>query len=372
MKLPEYASFEDKMQYYETNQDLIGGSCFINTEQEFDAMLNYIKSSQQEIEKRRQCVKEKFRNLELYKDDTEEAHQQRFISMGLENDLFFRGVSEARYKIFASAQRKWLEKDFEANGITYINFVEGLLSQIRQNVLLNDYYSALRVPENDLLYMSLLQHYGECSPLVDISYDIKSALFFALNYVDATDIEHKDEINKYCSLYVFNTFNNQYWADLSVILQEGQDSAAKLLETSKHPIETIDTSNVDSADKYTRWMNNSNNGRGLHDWKLALVKLPTAKGGIIPTTRIGEYICWTNLNLLAQKGAFLLYANDKTPLEEYIYYHKYLPNIICYNINKCLKDYILGKIKLTEKNIYPKFKDIVEVEINTLLNSLKK
>ena len=363
MRLPEYTTFAEKNGFFETNPKWVGVSSVINTEAEFDTMLEHITNFQIEIAQKREEIKERFRQSDLFKNDTDAQHQNRFVTLGLENGLFFRGVSQAKYKIFSSAQRYWLENDLKTKGVSFVDFVENLLTHVKRNQILQDYYYALRVHANDLLYMSLLQHYGQCSPLIDISYDVKTALFFAMNYIK--EEEHKSELDDYCSLYVFNTYANQYWANLDVILQNGQENAIKDLEDTSYPMEMIDTSNIDRADLYVSWVNHNNNGRGLHDWKLALVKLPTANGAIIPQTRIGQHICWTNLNLLAQQGGFFLYTIDDIPLEEYILNTKELPNIICYNINKQLKDYVLRNIPLGEADIYPKMKDIIDKEIAT-------
>ena len=368
MELPIYTTFEEKSNFFETDYNKVGVNWIINTPEEADAMLAYIEARQQEIEQRRKAIKERFRSSDFFKNDSEEQHQRRFVDIGLEEGLLFRGVSEAKYKIFSSAQRYWLEQEFNAKGLAYIDFVDGLIKQIRENKLIKDYYTALGVQHNDLLYMSLLQHYGECSPLIDVSYGIKEALFFALSSRKA--ITPVYDIDHYCSLYMFDTFANQYWGYLDSILQNGQENATKMLEDAPYPIDIIDTSNTDSADLYTRWINSRNNGRGLHNWELALVKLPTANGAIIPITRIGQKIRWTNLNLLAQKGGFFLYTKNQIPLEEYICQHKELPKVVCYNVNKDLKDYIMQKIELTEADIYPKMKDIVDDEINTFKRNI--
>jgi len=360
MELPQYTSFEDKAKFFEQNKEKVGTTWVIDTQEDFDFMLNHIASRQEAINNRSNELKEVF--SKFYQDATPEQLQDIFSSKGFDNGLLFRGVSEAKYMIFSSAQRYWLEKEYNSKKLAYVDFVDGLIKQIRANKLLHDYYAALGIPHNDLLYMSLLQHYGECSPLIDVSYGIKEALYFAFS--SRNNDEPINEIDHYCSIYVFDTFANQFWGYLDNVLQNGQENAAKMLEDARYPLSFIDMSNTDSADLYTRWINPYNNGRGLHDWGLALVKLPTAKGAITPTTRIGQKICWTNLNLLAQQGGFFLYTQSQIPLEEYIFYQKELHNIVCYNINKDLKNYVLQKINLTEADIYPKMKDIVNNEID--------
>ena len=316
MELPRYSTFEEKAKFFEQNKEKVGATWVINTQEEFDAMLNHIAARQEAIKKRSDELKESF--SKFCKDATPEQLQYIFSSKGFDEGLHFRGVREAKYMIFSSAQRYWLEKDYNLKKLAYVDFVDGLIKQIRNNKLLYDYYAALGIRHNDLLYMSLLQHYGECSPLIDVSYGINEALYFAFssrkNEVPIEEIDH------YCSIYMFDTFANQFWGYLDSILQDGQENAAKMIEEAQYPMDFIDMSNTDSADLYTRWINPHNNGRGLHDWGLALVKLPIAKGAITPTTRIGQKIRWTNLNLLAQQGGFFLYTQGQIPLEEYIFY----------------------------------------------------
>lgn len=369
MKLPQYSSIDEKMNFFEKDSVVLKGVPYvIKTRDEFEAMMHYVTDLETQINRHREDVKQRFRTSKYFKNDSEEQHTKRFVSLGLENGLLYRGVSQAKYKIFSSAQRSWMEKDCKLKGIAYVNFVDTLIRQIRSNKLLHDYYTALRVPENDLLYMSLLQHYGQCSPLIDVSYDIFVSLFFALH--DNNLVAAENDIDDYCSLYVFNTYANQYWTNLDVILQDGQEKADEMLQDAHYPIESIDTSNTDIADRYASWKNPHNANRGLHDFELAFVKLPTAKGAIAPTTRTGEPICWTNLNLLAQKGGFFLYTKDEMPLEEYIYYEKMLPNIICFNIHKGLKDEIMSTISLSESDLFPKMENIVKHEIETFKATL--
>lgn len=360
MNLPQYQTIEEKNSYFETRPEIVGNTCVIDTEDEFDEMVSFLSHRKQDIDNRRAQIKGKIASSNLFKNKEEE--QKWIILHGLEEGLLFRGVSEAKYKILSSAQRYWLEHDLEEGGMDFVQFVDGLLSQIRTNELLKEYYSSLRVPINDLLYLGLLQHYGECSPLIDVSYDMNVSLFFALNYTKRK--WYKCGIDDYCSLYVIDTFGNQYWGYLDSILNSAQENEAEILANPHIPVELIDTSNIDSADLYTKWTNFHNNGGGLHDFNLALIKLPTAKGAIALRTRIGQNICWTNLNLLAQKGGFIMYNDTKQSLEEYVCEHQELPRIVCYNINKKLKDYILNEINHTEEDIYPQMKDIVTHEIN--------
>ena len=130
MKLEEYSNLSQKEPFFETKN--------INTYKEFDNIYEELK----------------------------------------ENTLLYRGIHEAKYKIYTSAQREWITNEYSKNGMTYTQFIQSIISNIRKNTILSKYYKSLNINENDLLYISLLQHYGAPSPLLDFTYNINIALYF--------------------------------------------------------------------------------------------------------------------------------------------------------------------------------------------------
>ena len=76
--LPSYHSFEEKLEMFKTHS-------IIRTKQELDT-----------------CI-EKFKAL---KDKRKESY-------------LFRGVNDARYKLYTSSQRLWIQRDLRKNNIDY-------------------------------------------------------------------------------------------------------------------------------------------------------------------------------------------------------------------------------------------------------------
>lgn len=113
----------------------------------------------------------------------------------------FRGVNEAKYKLFNSAQRQWQNWDLSKIGITYKDRINCLLNSCH-NSLLPQYYKRLGISVNDWLYLSFLQHYNAPSPFLDFSKDYKAALFFACYNVQSNGTT-ENELDNYISIYYF-------------------------------------------------------------------------------------------------------------------------------------------------------------------------
>ncbi len=99
--------------------------------------------------------KQKFLYVKADTKDVLDTHLKMLLKCSPR--CIFRGVREARYKLFTSVQREWI-----TNGLgrhTTINHLVGsLLRGIRQNPVLNEYSKSLNMVETVPLYLSLLQH----------------------------------------------------------------------------------------------------------------------------------------------------------------------------------------------------------------------
>lgn len=119
-------------------------------------------------------------------------------------DFIFRGMSDAKYKLFTSAQRYWITDNIEQwrPGYTYKQFIEDLVSNAKANPLLRrifDLYGYSNT-ERDFPLLSLLQHYGAPSPVLDWSYNINCAVFFATDGVQRRG-NAGNTIDNYISVY---------------------------------------------------------------------------------------------------------------------------------------------------------------------------
>lgn len=257
----------------------------------------------------------------------------------------FRGVREARYKLFTSVQREWI-----TNGLgrhTTINDLVGsLLNNIRQNTKLNDYFQSMNIVQTDFLYLSLLQHYSAPTPLLDFTHDHRVALYFAT--AGLTTAYTGNDIDNYFSLYYIDLdkVGGTRLTRMDDFLIRGLERGKKFCEefAKEHPDILIDKSLLDNLDQFTKWKDN------LAEVPLAFVDNPKfAQPVTTPCTK--QMLYWSNLNIIAQEGCFLLYNNQDIPLEEY-----WNNSIVgCLDIHKSLvdsvrKNYLSG---ITHDTVFP-------------------
>ena len=124
------------------------------------------------------------------------------------NGFIFRGCSEAKYKLYSSAQRIYmnqeLHKQVPEDSIAehYKNFVAGLIENCKvwNNGVVSKLLKSSGIDENNAIaYLSYMQHFGVPTPFLDYSYNPYVSLFFAienLNYIPSDN-----EIDNYFSLY---------------------------------------------------------------------------------------------------------------------------------------------------------------------------
>ena len=241
--------------------------------------------------------------------------------------LVFRGVNEAKFKIYTSAQRKYIEKDIEQTGMDVESFIASELERIKiaNNGVLSGYFSSLNIDNSDLLYLSFLQHYGGFSPLLDVTTDFDTALFFMLDRATDSDVFDEYQIESYASLYY-----------RSMEISRDRDKTGV---TSPNVVKDLSYEN-------------------LRDYRV-----PIDVGALC--YKIGdERVSLVNLNIIAQHGRFIFYCNGTCPLENYF---------SCVNIRKSLIPSIRKRLKnkgVLKKTIYPNEKSLCKQATKAVLASL--
>ncbi|WP_289198938.1 FRG domain-containing protein [Bacteroides acidifaciens] len=253
----------------------------------------------------------------------------------------FRGVREARYKLFTSVQREWI-----TNGLgrhTTINqLVDSLIGDMRQNRVLNDYFASMNIVQTDFLYLSLLQHYSAPTPLLDFTHNHRVALYFAT--AGLTTVYTENDLDDYFSLYYIDLDKvGPELTRMDDFLNRGLDLGKELVEElgNRYP---IDKSPFDSLDQYMKWKDN------LYVVPLAFVDNPKfARAVTTPYT--GQTLYWSNLNITAQEGCFLLYNREDIPLEEHLDNRM----VWCLDIHKSLADYVRANYLsgITHDTLFP-------------------
>lgn len=243
----------------------------------------------------------------------------------------FRGVNEARYKMFTSLQIDWAKKGMSQSGLTPRQFVQNELAQIKNHSgkALCRYFNQLGVKVNDWLLLAFLQHYESPSPLIDFSHDLETAIFFMLKDMQtASDMEG---INGYMQL-VYYIGKDVCRDSVSMLLTKYAERASENLDFSnqkKHEAFKANQMSFQQVMNYTptiiipSYKNTYTLKFGPND-KVTHIKFPIS-----------------NMNMVCQKAEFVCFVDEQKPLEQ-LWTHE-TSRLHCINIHKNLYEYILQK-----------------------------
>jgi hypothetical protein len=242
---------------------------------------------------------------------------------------FFRGAGEARFKLYNSSQRFWRQNNLTelealSEPVPYIGMIQNMVNKAKESALFRrvfEYYQLSDV-HADFPILSILQHYGAPTPLMDWTYDIDVALYFAVE--EAKHWEKDKDIRNYMSVYrIPKSQPSEFIADnLQVVSGNMFPSITGFAEFARRKEAICYISDFEVSDN----------------------------SKIRPVTTI------YNLNILPQKGLFIFNPSETHPLEN-VGDGKYKKSkIACYNINKDLAELIRLTINQNSINrdfIYP-------------------
>lgn len=281
----------------------------------------------------------------------------------------YRGSCEAKYMNFTFAQRDWITKEWaKVLQVPFVDFVDRLISKIANNNLLLDYFMSLNIRPNDILWLSFMQHYGMPTPLLDFTKDKRIGLFFATDGLkhNPSDVD----VENYFSFYVLERTDTIFPVDQ--LFASGIARGQKMVEEYKnhHPGAKIDDSILQSIDKMTKWIKKDGTKDGLFSMPFLFVPNPLDAKDVESIT--GERMYWSNPNIIAQKGCFVINTSDSLPLEEAVAKNGKNPLLISVDIHKSLVDYIKKNYisDLNHDNIYPKFKKQAEIAYDEFKSNL--
>lgn len=243
----------------------------------------------------------------------------------------YRGVCEAKYKLYNSAQREWINKELMKGGQSYSQFVRHEIDNAKeyQDGLLEKFFNAFGQPPYDLSILSFLQHYGAPTPLLDWSYSSLNALYFATENLKHP--ESDDEIENYFSLYeikvdLFSRLN------LEKLLQS---TLARLDDTISQVKSKEDKKNIQSIEDLEELRYNF-----LSRYPYLYIPGYRRSGFAFSLRTVPSFnlvFNQQNLNVINQKGLFIFNSKEDQPLEVLTP----LKKIKCYNIHKSLYNKVL-------------------------------
>lgn len=100
--------------------------------------------------------------------------------------------------------------------------------------------------------------------------------------------------------------------------------------------------------------------------------VPNPLDAQIVESTLKQRLYWSNPNIVAQKGCFVINSSDNVPLEEAIAKNGKNPSMISIDIHKSLAEYIKKTYipNLNHDNIYPKFKKQAEIAYDEFKGNL--
>ena len=274
----------------------------------------------------------------------------------------YRGVCEAKYKNYTSAQRRYI-----VNELSFVNIRDLIKKQIdcikvEHNQLIEYYYKSLNITPNDFLYLGIAQHYGGISPLLDFTIDLKTALYFMSDGA-AFPPQGVDDVGNYSSLYFIPTKRLKNYEHL---LNDVIDIISEKLDSLLFSNTEMNSSLSDG--EIIEILTSFDHLAGLNLPSDIYMLIPNNEGGLSINVngnnrKVDGVFTISNLNIVAQKGCFVFFLPkvQKSPFERPLH---------CVDIHKSLIPYIKDYIELKKTDIYPNNNDIVKNAYNKALRSI--
>lgn len=321
-----------------------------------------------------------------------------------QENIIYRGVNNAKYKMFTSLQVHYLRnRSIAVHPRDYVTQEINAL-KAAQHELFPRYYQSIELGETDFLYLSLMQHYRAKTPFMDFTHSLDTSLFFAQDEYDyALSNANPQDPNNFISLFWIEKPKD--FNELVDTIKMYADSLRKALIIIIEHFASKQNYDINydilKFENYLMWANPHNGGDGFCNVELGLITdnrninnmrgydynallqqfFSDAKAQkiAIDAPLFNDYynkfynlllskVKLTNLNIIAQDGCFILYNPKELfiSMEEYWVKnptYKILPQLNCIDIHYSLIDSVilpmLNSKSISKATIYPIEKDIV-------------
>lgn len=286
----------------------------------------------------------------------------------------FRGIADASYQLYSSSQRRMINKYKDKyckllKPESEYDLVAKAIERVWNSRDFMDFMKKYEIPVNDMLILSVLQHFINLSPLLDFSYDVYSGLFFATDNAP----EAHGGLRDYVSLYYIDSRID--WVRCSV--QEVEHNGAETLQNGVDEFYKENKYIPDSAGVREK-MARLSYSQYVQDG-IKFLTLEGAKIGItdvsIPILGFNTQYHITNPRLAAQNGLFIINFTEDTPLADLLKEVDGTKQILCcVDINKSLipfiKDKYLRPRNISRETMYYPNDDAKELE--DIINNIFK
>ncbi len=281
----------------------------------------------------------------------------------------YRGMTEAKFKLLTSAQRFWISNEMgQGASKSYIEFISDLVDIANRNKLINKVFGLYNYSRSDREFpiLSLLQHYGSPTPLMDWTYDNNVAFFFAIDGIKKKKWP-KEKIDGYFSIYRINKI--KYKNELLNI------------------IDFVPKKNYPDIKSFNDFGDNNGNPNSNGIFYISdFERKGESKGMTRPYKHLKirtkkPFTLIYNQNILPQEGLFIFNPFSKKTLEDIFNidlnqdgWNLRLTPFECFNIHKDLAENLRDKIdfnfKINQGFIYPNLNEEVRKIVESALNGL--
>lgn len=273
-------------------------------------------------------------------------------------NVVFRGVREAKFKNYTSAQVKLMQAGYDLNKVSQEDFDNEMCNMIAAVRNDNDIMNICRQfsdDTTDMQILGLLQHYGYGTTLLDFSYKLEDAVFFALDNAIDKGIGGVDD---YLSIYMFNLDdpNHCVYQDINVFYtQQVKDLHHKAIREYGTLYDGVSNQTKNSYKKipYRELCGISRGGLTIGGGTATNIAYSDNETGISFDYNISS----DRINV--QKGLFKLSSQIELPYEEaaFNWYSGMKDRIFCLNIEKALipkmREYYLEPNGISTETVYP-------------------
>jgi len=283
--------------------------------------------------------------------------------------LIYKGMKEAKYKLYTSAQRLWMTEEISQWAKKdFLDLIGDLIENANNIPLINKVFDLFNYSKSarEFPILSLLQHYEVPTPLMDWSYNLNVSFYMATEIANK-GLDPKTEIDKYFFVYRISKWQNENELyNIIDFLGENYPAVSEFKKT------------IEDHDEKSNFI------FYISDFESKGMSTNPKKRSKNLMIRINKpYTTTYNQNIIPQEGMFIFNPYPDRPIEELFNpnqeeegWNLALSPFDCFNIHKDLAEYLRRKIDIRNKInmafIYPELKNESQRVKNRTLNGLSK